>query len=72
MRGRSAFKGRWTGLCMIAFALSEKMERKERPPNKDERAEMRRNSWKKGPFFEYLPTGLLSLQIESGRHRERH
>jgi hypothetical protein len=56
----------------IAFSLSEKMERRERPPHPEERAVMRRSPWKKGPFFEYLPTGLLSLQIDSGRHRERH
>ncbi|HOC44118.1 MAG TPA: hypothetical protein PKJ99_13970 [Thermoanaerobaculales bacterium] len=56
----------------IAFSITEKMERKERPPNGEERAEMRQRPWKKGPFFEYLPTGLLSLQIESGRYRERH
>ena len=56
----------------IPFSIAEAIEKEERPPNDEERAEMRRNSWKRGPFFAYKPTGELSLQIEGGWHRERH
>jgi hypothetical protein len=51
----------------VPFALEEATERVERPPNDQERAAMRRNSWTtKGPFYSHHPTGQLSLQIEGG------
>jgi hypothetical protein len=57
----------------IPFSIAETIQKVERPPNDQERADMRRNSWKRGPFFAYVPTGKLSLQIHGdwscGRHR---
>jgi hypothetical protein len=56
----------------IAFSMTEAAEKVERPPTNEERAEMRRNLWKRGPFFAYRPTGELSLQIEGDWHPARH
>jgi hypothetical protein len=56
----------------IPFSMAEATQRVERPPTDEERAEMRRNPWTRGPFYEYRPTGKLSLQIDGGWYRERH
>jgi hypothetical protein len=57
----------------IQFSIAETTEKVERPPTDEERAEMRRNPWRiRGPFFEYVPTGNLSLQIEGDWGHERH
>ena len=52
--------------------MAEATQRVERPPTDEERAEMRRSPWTRGPFYAYGPTGKLSLQIDGGWHRERH
>jgi hypothetical protein len=56
----------------IQFSIAEAVEKVERPPNDEERAQMRRTPWNRGPFFEYRPTGHLSLQIEGDWHSECH
>jgi len=57
----------------IQFSIAEAVEKVERPPTEEERAEMRRNPYRiRGPFFEYRPTANLSLQIEGDWGRERH
>ncbi|MFV2072527.1 MAG: hypothetical protein ACC742_07730 [Thermoanaerobaculales bacterium] len=56
----------------IAFSMTEKTQRKERAPTDEERAEMRRSPWRRGPFYAHSPSGVFSLQIERGWHRERH
>ena len=57
----------------IQFSIAEAVEKVERPPSDEERAKMRRNPWHiRGPFFEYRPTGSLSLLIEGDWGRERH
>ena len=56
----------------IPFSIAEATQRVERPPTDEERAEMRRNPWTRGPFYAYRPTGKLSLQIEGDWYRERH
>lgn len=56
----------------IPFSITEATQKVERPPTDEERAEMRRDPWKRGPFYAHRPTGELSLQIEGGPHRERH
>ena len=53
----------------IPFSMAEATQRVERPPTDEERAEMRRNPWKRGPFYAYRSTGELSLQIEGGWYR---
>jgi len=59
----------------IPFSIAERVRRDERPPTDDERAEMRRNPWKKGPFYAYSPIGQLTLQIggdwRDGQHRQK-
>jgi hypothetical protein len=56
----------------IPFFMAEATMQVERPPTDEERAEMRRNPWKRGPFYAYRSTGELSLQIEGRWFRERH
>ena len=56
----------------IPFFMAEATRQVERPPTDEERAEMRRNPWTRGPFYAYRSTGELSLQIEGGWYREHH
>ena len=58
----------------VPFFLVEDTRQVERPPSDEERADMRRNSWKRGPFYAEKATGTLSLVIgdEGRRHGHRH
>jgi hypothetical protein len=56
----------------IQFSLSEATQEVERPPTDEERAEMRRHPWQRGPFYAQIATGELTLQIEGSWDSERH
>ena len=56
----------------IAFSMSEKTRRDERPPTTEERLEMRRDPWKTGPFYKCSSTGELYLQIEDTWRGDHH
>ena len=47
----------------IPFSLTEKTQLVERAPTAGERAEMRRNPWKRGAYYLERPTGELTFQI---------
>lgn len=56
----------------ISFSLTEKTVSEARAPTAEERAEMRKAPWKKGPFHRCRPTGELTIRIDRDNYRERH
>lgn len=56
----------------IFFSMSEKTIRTEREPTAEEQRRMKREYWFRGPFYDYQPTGLLTLRSEGTWHGKRH